>query len=65
MYCGMKKLVWIADSRANVKSFPSAVQYAMGYALYLAQLGNMSVNAKPLHGLGSGVLKRHRNRKWT
>ncbi len=57
MYRGMKQLVWIADSRANVKSFPSAVQYDMGYALYLAQLGNMSVHAKPLHGLGGGVLE--------
>jgi phage-related protein len=27
------------------------------YALYAAQLGEMSPKAKPLHGLGSGVME--------
>ena len=53
----MKKLVWIADSRANVKSFPAGVQDDFGYALYAAQLGETSPKAKPLHGLGSGVME--------
>jgi len=53
----MKKLVWLADSRANVKSFPAGVQDDFGYALYAAQLGEMSPKAKPLHGLGSGVME--------
>ena len=53
----MKKLVWLADSRANVKSFPAGVQDDLGYALYAAQLGEMSPKAKPLHGLGSGVME--------
>ena len=53
----MKKLVWPADSRATVKSFPAGVQDEVGYALYLAQLGEMSPGAKPLHGLGSGVME--------
>ena len=48
----MKKLTWIADSRSNVKSFPAGVQDDIGYALYAAQLGEMSAKAKPLHGLG-------------
>ncbi len=53
----MKKLTWLADSRSKVKSFPAGVQDDIGYALYQAQLGEMSVKAKPLHGLGSGVME--------
>jgi hypothetical protein len=53
----MKKLAWLADSRANVKSFPAGVQDDVGYALYAAQLGETSPKAKSLHGLGSGVME--------
>jgi phage-related protein len=53
----VKKLIWFADSRSNLKSFPVGVQDDMGYALYLAQLGEMSAKAKPLRGLGSGVME--------
>jgi phage-related protein len=53
----MKSLTWIADSRSNVKSFPAGVQDDIGYALYAAQLGEMSAKAKPLHGLGGGVME--------
>ena len=30
---------WLADSRANIKSFPVGVQDDFGYSLYVAQLG--------------------------
>jgi phage-related protein len=53
----MKKLTWLADSRSNVKAFPAAVQDEIGYALYIAQLGDMHSKAKPLHGLGSGIME--------
>ncbi len=53
----MKKLTWLADSRSNVKSFPAGVQDDIGYALYAAQLGEISPKAKPLHGLGGGVME--------
>ena len=53
----MRKLTWLFDSRSTVKSFPSGVQDDIGYALYVAQLGEMSAKAKPLHGLGSGVME--------
>ena len=48
MYLRMKDLTWLADSRSRVKSFPAGVQDDIGYALYAAQLGQMSVKAKPL-----------------
>ena len=51
----MKKLTWLADSRSNVKSFPAAVQDDIGYALYAAQMGEMSAKAKSLDGFGGGV----------
>ena len=53
----MKDLTWLADSRSRVKSFPAGVQDDIGYALYAAQLGQMSVKAKPLHGLGGPVME--------
>jgi len=53
----MKKLTWLADSRSNVRSFPAGVRDDIGYALYAAQLGERSPKAKPLHGLGSGVME--------
>jgi phage-related protein len=53
----MKNLIWLADSRSNVRSFPAGVQDDIGYALYAAQLGERSIRAKPLHGLGSQVVE--------
>ncbi len=53
----MKNLVWLADSRSRLKSFPGGVQDDFGYALYAAQLGEASPKARPLHGLGSGVME--------
>lgn len=57
MYQRVKKLVWFADSRSRVKAFPAGVRDDIGFALYAAQLGEMSVRAKPMHGLGSGVME--------
>ena len=53
----MKNLTWLADSRSKVKSFPAGVQDDIGYALYAAQLCEMSAKAKPLHGLGGPVME--------
>jgi phage-related protein len=53
----MEKLVWLADSRANLKSFPAGVRDDFGYALYAAQSGETSPKAKPMRGLGSGVME--------
>jgi phage-related protein len=52
----MKKLAWLADSRARVKSFPAGVRTTLA-TLCARQLGEMSPKAKPLHGLGSGVME--------
>lgn len=52
-----KPLVWMGDSLEMVQGFPQAVKSEMGFALYQAQTGGKHGNAKPLHGLGSGVLE--------
>jgi phage-related protein len=62
MYRRMKNLTWLADSRSNVKSFPASVQDDIGYALYAAQLGEWSVKAKPLRGLGGQVMEKVQGR---
>jgi len=53
----MKKLAWLADSCSSPKSFRAGVQHDIGYALYAAQVGEMSPKAKRLRGLGSGVME--------
>jgi phage-related protein len=53
----LKPVVWLGDSLRTLKTFPATVQDEMGYALYLAQRGEKHVSAKPLKGLGSGVLE--------
>ena len=53
----MKNLDWIGSSKKDLKAFPEDVQDDMGYALHLAQVGSKSPAAKPLKGLGSGVME--------
>ena len=53
----LKPVIWLGDSLRALKTFPAVVQDEMGYALYLAQRGDKHVSAKPLKGLGSGVLE--------
>lgn len=53
----IKPVVWLGDSLRTVRTFPSGVQDEVGYALYLAQRGEKHISAKPLKGLGPGVLE--------
>ena len=54
-------LEWIASSREDLKEFPGDVQDVIGFALYLAQIGDKHPDAKPLRGdpafKGAGVLE--------
>ena len=52
-----KPVVWMGDSLAVLRRFPRAVREEMGYALYLAQVGEKHPSAKPVKGLGPGVLE--------
>ena len=53
----LKPVIWLGDSLRELKTFPAVVQDEMGYAIYLAQCGQKHVSAKPLKGVGSGVLE--------
>jgi len=50
-----KPTVWLGDTLATLRACPWDVQDEMGYALYLAQIGEKYAGAKPLKGLGPGV----------
>ena len=52
-----KPVIWMGDSLDVLRHFPAQVQDEIGYAVYLAQVGGKHVAAKPLKGLGSGVLE--------
>jgi len=54
----LKPLRFIGSSLDDLREFPGEVQRAIGYALYQAQLGGKSPDAKPLKGFGgAGVLE--------
>ena len=53
----LKAVVWLGDSLRALRSFPSPVQDEVGYALFLAQRSEKHAAAKPMKGLGAGVLE--------
>ena len=54
----MKPIEWIASSKKDLKEMPDLVQDNIGFALFQAQAGEKSDDAKPLKGFrGSGVLE--------
>ncbi|MGO9266344.1 MAG: type II toxin-antitoxin system RelE/ParE family toxin [Candidatus Binataceae bacterium] len=53
----IRLVVWLGDSRKQVRSFPPEVRKSIGVALYDAQKGDKAPTAKPLRGVGSGVFE--------
>jgi phage-related protein len=52
-----KKLLWRGSSKADFVTFPIAVQREVGYALYVAQMGERHPTmAKTLTGFGSATV---------
>lgn len=51
----MKSVKWAGSSLKDLKEFPIEVQQEMGYALHLAQNGELYENAKPFKGCGNRV----------
>jgi phage-related protein len=52
-----KPVIWLGDTLATLRACPQEVQDEVGYALYLAQIGAKYEGAKPLKGMGPGVLE--------
>jgi phage-related protein len=55
----VKPVHWIASSQDDLGAFPKEVRGAVGYALFRAQQGKRSTDAKPFKGVvkGAGVLE--------
>jgi phage-related protein len=53
----LRPLRWIGSSRRDFGEFPTRVQEAFGFELFLAQGGQHPPSAKPLKGFGSGVVE--------
>jgi len=51
----LRPLVWMGNSRKNIRAFPQEVRASVGYALQLVQAGETPLDAKPFKGVGSGV----------
>lgn len=52
-----KHFVFVGASEKNFKALPKTVQRIFGFSLDTVQCGLKPINAKPLKGLGSGVLE--------
>lgn len=53
----IRPLLWVASSKRDYQQFPSRVQDAFGFELYLAQTGQHPPSGKPLKGLGGGLVE--------
>jgi phage-related protein len=51
-----KPLFFVGSTRDDLRSLPEDVKDLFGYALYLAQMGEMHVRSKPLRGFGGADL---------
>ncbi len=48
-------LEWLVDSLTRLRRFPVSVRHKLGFALYLAQIGDRHESAKRLHGFEAPV----------
>jgi phage-related protein len=52
-----RPVVWLGNSKKNLRDFPDGAQKLLGDELQLIQFGGMPKDAKPFKGVGSGVLE--------
>jgi phage-related protein len=53
----LRPVVWLGNSKKNLRDFPDGAQKLLGDELQLIQFGGMPRDAKPFKGVGSGVLE--------
>src|SRR5882724_9764283 len=53
----LRPLVWLGNSKRNIRAFPKGAQKLIGDELQLIQFGGMPKDAKPFKGVGRGVLE--------
>jgi len=54
---GLKQIVWIGRSKADLKEFPERVQRSVGFALWGVQGGQMPPSSKILKGFGNAKVR--------
>ena len=52
-----RPVVWLGNSKKNIRDFPKGAQKLLGDELQLIQFGGMPKDTKPFKGVGSGVLE--------
>lgn len=63
----VRRVLWVRAARKAFDGFPEPVQVDVDRALSVVAGGQVPENAKPLHGLGAGVMEialRHRGDAW-
>ncbi|HEV3088150.1 MAG TPA: type II toxin-antitoxin system RelE/ParE family toxin [Candidatus Elarobacter sp.] len=50
-----KSIKWLGDTKEELSGFPLAVRSVVGYALYLAEIGELHKSVKALRGELAGV----------
>jgi len=53
----LRPVVWMGNSKNNLRDFPDGAQKLLGDELQLIQFGGMPKDAKAFLGVGSGVLE--------
>ncbi len=53
----LRPVIWVGSSKKDYLEFPAAVREDFGFELYLAQTGQHPPSAKPLTGIGRGVVE--------
>jgi phage-related protein len=53
----MKAVRWVGSSLDDLRELPDEVKEEFGFAIYQAQCGGKHIHAKPLKGLGGGILE--------
>jgi phage-related protein len=53
----IRPLIWMGNSRKNIRSFPEEAQKLIGDEIQLIQFGGMPKDAKPFKGVGREVFE--------
>src|SRR4029077_19536797 len=53
----IRPVIWLGNSKENLRDFPDGAQKLLGDELQLIQFGGMPKDAKPFKGVGSGVVE--------
>jgi len=53
----LRSVVWLGNTKRNLREFPEEARKLIGDELQLLQFGGMPRDTKPFKGVGSGVLE--------